>query len=180
MASTASSSSTDIPRPQQDTTEHKDYATHYAGAQARPQHTNPDYGGNPLAHILTADYGDYRLPAFGGAFQPGLYKPPVFKFANPVPLGLAGFALTTFVLSMINLGTCGITGPNLVIAPALAYGGLVQLLAGMWDIALGNSESNSSYSVVRLLTSLSLRWHSFELLWRLLDRCSDSPYSRRL
>ncbi|KAK3678830.1 Accumulation of DYads [Recurvomyces mirabilis] len=146
MASTASSSSTDFQHRQQDTTEHKDYATQHPGAQARPQRTNPDYGGNPLAHILTAGYGDQRLPAFGGAFQPGLYKPPAFKFANPVPLGLAGFALTTFLLSLINLGTCGITEPNLVIAPALAYGGLVQLLAGMWDIALGNTFGGTALS----------------------------------
>lgn len=37
------------------------------------------------------------LPAFGGDFQPGLYKPSLRKFGNPAPLGLCGFALTTFV-----------------------------------------------------------------------------------
>jgi uncharacterized protein len=40
--------------------------------------------------------------------------------------------LTTFVLSLINLGARGIAGPNLVVAIAFGYGGLVQLLAGMW------------------------------------------------
>jgi len=94
-----------------------------------------DYGGNPLAHLYSQD-GDY-LPAFGGMAQPGLYKPSPFKFANPAPLGLAGFALTTFVLSCVNLGVAGLAQPNIVIAPALAYGGLIQLLAGMWEIALG-------------------------------------------
>ncbi|KAK3678592.1 Accumulation of DYads [Recurvomyces mirabilis] len=101
------------------------------------QHRYPDYGGNPLAHILS-NVESERLPAFGGAFQPGLYKPPAFKFGNPVPLGLSGFALTTFVLNLINLGVRDITSPALVIAPALVYGGFIQLLAGMWDIALGN------------------------------------------
>ena len=90
-----------------------------------------DYGGNPLAHINTGD--SVRLPAFGGEFQPGLYKSTEQrKFANPAPLGLCGFALTTFVLSLINLGTRGITGPNIVVGAAFAYGGLCQLLAGMW------------------------------------------------
>ena len=107
----------------------------------RRDHQYPNYGGNPLAHILSYDdSASVRLPAFGGAAQPGLYKPPPFAFGNPVPLGLAGFALTTFVLSAINLGTQGITSPAIVIAPAFVYGGLCQLLAGMWDIALGNSK----------------------------------------
>lgn len=89
------------------------------------------YGGNPLAHSHTGE--SFRLPAFGGEFQPGLYKPTEGrKFANPAPLGLAAFALTTFVLSLINIGVRGITEPNLVVGLAFGYGGLVQLLAGMW------------------------------------------------
>lgn len=99
--------------------------------QPEHQHKYRDYGGNPLAHI-TSDTGSARLAAFGGAFQPGLYKPPAFNFANPVPLGLSGFALTTFLLSCVNLGVNGLTQPNIVIGPALAYGGFIQLLAGMW------------------------------------------------
>lgn len=73
--------------------------------------------------------------AFGGEFQPGLYKGVADrKFANPAPLGLSAFALTTFVLSLINLGARGLTEPNIVIALAFGYGGLVQLLAGMWYV----------------------------------------------
>ena len=55
------------------------------------------------------------------------------NIANPSPLGLSGFALTTFLLSAINLGTLGVTHPNIIVAAAFAYGGLVQLLAGMWS-----------------------------------------------
>ncbi|KFY20494.1 hypothetical protein V493_07670, partial [Pseudogymnoascus sp. VKM F-4281 (FW-2241)] len=89
-----------------------------------------DYGGNPLLHSHTGESA--RLPAFGGEFQPGLYKPTEHrKFANPAPLGLSAFALTTFVLSLINLQTRGVTSPNFIIALAFGYGGLVQLLAGM-------------------------------------------------
>ena len=89
------------------------------------------FGYGPLAHVNTANSG--RLPAFGGEFQPGLYKPVTDrKFANPAPLGLSAFALTTFVLSLVNMGTRGVAAPNIVVGIAFGYGGLVQLLAGMW------------------------------------------------
>jgi uncharacterized protein len=65
--------------------------------------------------------------------QPGLFRNVSSrKFGNPAPLGLSAFALTTFLLSLINLGTRGLSVPNIIIGPALGYGGLVQLLAGMW------------------------------------------------
>ncbi|KAJ5511793.1 GPR1/FUN34/yaaH [Penicillium expansum] len=89
----------------------------------------------PLAHVNTVES---RLPAFAGELQPGLYRTPrVRKFANPAPLGLSGFALTTFVLGCINMGTWDIIEPNMVVGVAYAYGGLAQLLAGMWEMAAG-------------------------------------------
>ncbi|EGG10911.1 uncharacterized protein MELLADRAFT_92280 [Melampsora larici-populina 98AG31] len=61
----------------------------------------------------------------------------VIQFANPAPLGLSAFAATTFLLSLFNLQSRGITTPNLIVGIALSYGGLVQLLAGMWEFAAG-------------------------------------------
>jgi len=61
-----------------------------------------------------------------------IQTPPHSQIADPSPLGLCAFALTTFVLSLINLGTRGLDQPNIVVGAAFAYGGLVQLLAGMW------------------------------------------------
>ena len=90
------------------------------------------FGYGPLAHVGT---GEARLPAFGGEFQPGTYRPVAErKFANPAPLGLSAFALTTFVLSLINVGTRSIGAPNIVVGIAFGYGGLIQLLAGMWYV----------------------------------------------
>lgn len=90
-----------------------------------------NYG--PLAHVNTAET---RLPPFGGEFQPGLYRPvSERKLANPAPLGLCGFALTTFVLGMINMQARGITEPNMVVGPAFVYGGFIQILSGMWYVA---------------------------------------------
>lgn len=92
------------------------------------------FGYGPLAQVNTSESG--RLPAFGGEFQPGTYRSvEARKFANPAPLGLSAFALTTFVLSLINMGTRGVAEPNIVVALAFGYGGLVQLLAGMWYVA---------------------------------------------
>lgn len=99
---------------------------------------NGTHFGNPLAHANTTDSA--RLPAFGGEFQPGLYRPTEHrKFANPAPLGLCAFALTTFVLSLINIQCREVTKPNIAVALAFGYGGFVQLLAGMWEMAVGNT-----------------------------------------
>ncbi|ROT39941.1 GPR1/FUN34/yaaH family protein [Sodiomyces alkalinus F11] len=84
------------------------------------------------AHVLAA--------AFGGALQPGLWRPLEHrKFANPAPLGLSAFALTTFVLSCVNLHARGVTAPHIAVPLAFGYGGLVQLLSGMWEMAVGNT-----------------------------------------
>jgi succinate-acetate transporter protein len=59
--------------------------------------------------------------------------------ADPGPLGLAAFALTTFVLSMFNADLVGKGGEPIVFGLAFAYGGLAQLLAGMWEFRTGNT-----------------------------------------
>ena len=65
--------------------------------------------------------------------------------ADPGPLGLAAFAGTTFVLSMINAGLVGrgsLVGGGLlplVAGLALAYGGIAQFTAGIWEFRTGNT-----------------------------------------
>ncbi len=66
--------------------------------------------------------------------------------ADPAPLGLAAFALTTFVLSVINAGLVPATVEGVVFGLALAYGGLAQLLAGMWEFAKGNTFGATAFS----------------------------------
>lgn len=70
------------------------------------------------------------------------------QIANPAPLGLCAFAVTTFVLSMYNAGAFVPSfGANGVAAAlAMAYGGLVQLLAGMWEFKTGNSFGALAFS----------------------------------
>jgi len=75
--------------------------------------------------------------------------------ADPGPVGLAGFAMTTFVLSMFNAQLVGTGGEPVVLGLALAYGGLAQLLAGMWEFRTGNTFGAVAF------TSFGAFWLSF-------------------
>jgi succinate-acetate transporter protein len=80
---------------------------------------------------------------------------PGFKIADPGPLGLAAFALTTFVLSMFNSGIMNAGAEPIVFGLAFAYGGLAQLLAGMWEFRTGNTFGAVAF------TSYGAFWLSF-------------------
>jgi succinate-acetate transporter protein len=58
--------------------------------------------------------------------------------ADPAPLGLAGFAMTTFVLSCFNAKLIDVSLEAVVLPIALFYGGVAQFLAGMWEFRKGN------------------------------------------
>jgi succinate-acetate transporter protein len=94
-----------------------------------------------------------RDPAQRTTAEPG----PVagFKVADPGPLGLAAFAMTTFVLSMFNANLVNSKGLPVVLGLALAYGGIVQLLAGMWEFRTGNTFGAVAFS------SFGAFWISF-------------------
>jgi succinate-acetate transporter protein len=63
--------------------------------------------------------------------------------ADPAPLGLAGFALTTLLLSAHNAGWA----PNFIwVGTAIFYGGLAQFLAGMWSFRRGNVFTATAFS----------------------------------
>ncbi|MDE2476199.1 MAG: acetate uptake transporter [Alphaproteobacteria bacterium] len=61
------------------------------------------------------------------------------KLANPAPLGLIGFGLTTVLLSLINAGILPKPGENVVIPLALAFGGTIQVIAGIMEFRTGNT-----------------------------------------
>jgi succinate-acetate transporter protein len=60
------------------------------------------------------------------------------KTANPGALGLGAFALTTFLLSMVNAEIIAPASIGMVLPMAFFYGGLAQVLAGMWEFKTGN------------------------------------------
>jgi len=61
------------------------------------------------------------------------------KLANPAPLGLAGFALTTWMLSMVNAGWYSAASVPMVLALAFAFGGAAQFAAGLLELPRGNT-----------------------------------------
>jgi len=61
------------------------------------------------------------------------------KLANPGPLGLLGFALTTWLLSMVNAGLLPPSAMGVVLAMAFAYGGTAQFVAGVMEMFKGNT-----------------------------------------
>jgi succinate-acetate transporter protein len=75
--------------------------------------------------------------------------------ADPGPLGLGAFAMTTFVLSIFNANLVSSAGTPVVLGLALAYGGLAQLLAGMWEFRTGNTFGAVAF------TSYGAFWISF-------------------
>jgi uncharacterized protein len=58
--------------------------------------------------------------------------------ADPAPLGLGAFALTTFLLSLVNAGVLPTAAEPVMLGVALAYGGIAQILAGMWEFRKSN------------------------------------------
>src|SRR6266516_2366708 len=100
-----------------------------------------------------------REPA-GGQRETGGWIP-----ADPGPLGLAGFAMTTFVLSMFNAKLVSRAGEPVVLGLALAYGGIAQLLAGMWEFRTGNTFGAVAFS------SFGAFWISY---WALVTFFVDS------
>jgi uncharacterized protein len=78
---------------------------------------------------------------------PAVQSAPSPAIADPGPLGLAAFALTTFLLSAANAHwTNGNSAGTAWLGYALAYGGIVQLLAGMWEFRRGNVFASTAFS----------------------------------
>ncbi|RLV48273.1 hypothetical protein D9V37_19695 [Nocardioides mangrovicus] len=89
---------------------------------------------------------------------------PGAHLADPAPLGLAAFALTTMFLSVVNAGILPEAVEPVVFGLALAYGGGAQLLAGMWEFAKGNTFGATAFS------SYGAFWLSF---WWLTAHLAD-------
>jgi hypothetical protein len=85
--------------------------------------------------------------------------PATHSVADPAPLGLAAFAMTTFALSLGNTNVWG-AGADAALALALVYGGVVQLLAGMWEFKRKNTFGTLAFS------SYGAFWISYYVLAR--------------
>jgi succinate-acetate transporter protein len=79
--------------------------------------------------------------------QPEPVTPIAPTIANPGPLGLMAFAVTTFLLSMVNANLVNKGVEPVVFGVALMVGGIAQLLAGMWAYRVGNMFSATIHSL---------------------------------
>ncbi|HET7303784.1 MAG TPA: acetate uptake transporter [Segeticoccus sp.] len=88
-----------------------------------------------------SDHTSDAHPGEPGAQSEGPQRvlPPGAHFADPAPLGLAGFAMTTFFLSVVNAGLIPATVEAGVFGLAIFYGGMAQFGAGLWEFAKGNT-----------------------------------------
>jgi succinate-acetate transporter protein len=87
----------------------------------------------------------------------GVPAPAIHSVADPAPLGLAAFAMTTFALSVSNAKIWG-AGADAALALALVYGGAVQLFAGMWEFVRKNTFGALAFS------SFGAFWISYYVL----------------
>jgi len=90
------------------------------------------------------------------AERSGIVAPVV---ADPAPLGLSAFALTTFVLTSTYAGFFPAGASGVAVAVALFYGGLAQLCAGMWEFRRNNTFGATAF------TSYGAFWLSFAAIF---------------
>ncbi len=79
------------------------------------------------------------------------------KLANPAPLGLLGFGLTTVLLNLHNAGLFGLD--TMILGMGLAYGGLAQVIVGIMEFKKGNTFGTVAFM------SYGLFWWSLVALW---------------
>lgn len=82
-------------------------------------------------YSLLSNHSETRLPPLKQEIHP---MPVERKIANAAPLGLCAFALTSFLTNCINLGVGNVQAAGASVSLALIYGGLVQILVGMWYV----------------------------------------------
>ncbi|MDH6115274.1 succinate-acetate transporter protein [Kitasatospora sp. MAP12-15] len=108
------------------------------------------------------------------ATQPSAPSTAAAEIADPAPLGLAGFAMTTFVLSCFNADLLDAKLGAVVLPLALVYGGLAQLLAGMWEFRKGNTFGATAFS------SYGAFWLSYYFLVKtVLPSLGDDPHTHQ-
>jgi hypothetical protein len=78
------------------------------------------------------------------------------EWANPAPLGLMGFGMTTILLNLHNLGLFQLN--SIILAMGIFYGGIAQIIAGLMEFRKGNTFGTTAF------TSYGLFWLSLVFL----------------
>jgi succinate-acetate transporter protein len=128
-----------------------------------PYKSEGDWCRRPAAELVICDQGGSMPPESAATAQVERGEEPMPKestwhrAADPAPLGLAAFAMTTFALSLSNADIWGPAAAS-ALALALVYGGGVQLLAGMWEFVRKNTFGALAFS------SFGAFWISYYVL----------------
>ena len=77
------------------------------------------------------------------------------KIANPAPLGLMGFGMTTVLLNLLNAQLVPAESIGMILSVGFFYGGLAQIIAGIWELKNGNTFGAVAFS------SYGLFWLTF-------------------
>jgi len=77
------------------------------------------------------------------------------KIANPAPLGLMGFGMTTVLLNLLNAQLVPVESLGMILAMGFFYGGIGQIIAGIWELKNGNTFGATAFS------SYGLFWLTF-------------------
>jgi len=94
------------------------------------------------------------------------------KLANPAPLGLAGFGITTLLLNVVNAEIVSRDAIGMVLPVGLFYGGLAQFMAGMWEAKKNNTFGFTAFS------SYGAFWMAFGVMEILLINGALEPVSK--
>lgn len=125
--------------------------SNYSSTEFEAPHPTNSNDGNPITKITTSPNGELvylgnhtfhrheLLNAFAGDLNPGIHAPAHRPMGNPVPLGLSGFAICCFVVSLVNLQTRGVTNPKIIASCALFFGGVIEVIAGLWCLVIENT-----------------------------------------
>ncbi|MCJ7831652.1 MAG: acetate uptake transporter [Dehalococcoidia bacterium] len=93
------------------------------------------------------------------------------KLANPAPLGLAGFGITTLLLNVVNAEIVSKDAIGMVLPVGLFYGGLAQFMAGMWEAKKNNTFGFTAFS------SYGAFWMAFAVMEILMINGALEPVS---
>ncbi|KAI0784449.1 GPR1/FUN34/yaaH family-domain-containing protein [Abortiporus biennis] len=99
-----------------------------------------------MSHIEKAEQGSFGT-VDATTPQQAFARVPSRRFANPGPMGVFAFSATTLLLSLYNAQAQGVKVPNVVVGMAASVGGLVQFVAGMWEVATGNTFGATVFSL---------------------------------
>ncbi|MFN2451817.1 MAG: acetate uptake transporter [Candidatus Dormibacteria bacterium] len=120
--------------------------------------TEPSVGGQGEVAVRGTPTAEASPVGGAGRNVAGAVSASGLGIGDPAPLGLAGFGITTLLLSVINAGWLPAYDTIGVLAMAIAFGGGAQLLAGMWAFRRGNTFAATAF------TSYGAFWFSFFLL----------------